>query len=161
MSMEAKRNKISQRVAKFSDQDIADAYKEIVDWKKTGILVEGSCKLREIDRTIREIIGSESVNYRLAEEAVLLEAGRRFYNLIEAKTRYADLKVGVKVWYVDFETGEIETGTISSVHFKGGKLDSFSVDFDCGDFDEFSGKAMGKDFFLREADAHTALRNGG
>ena len=124
-------------------------------------MTDGPCKLKEIEAAIREIIGWQGVHYREAEEAVLIEASRRFYNLIEAKAKYTDLKVGAKVWYVDFETGEIETGTLSGVYFKDGKLDSFSVDFDCGDFDEFLGKAMGKDFFLSGDDACAALRKWG
>lgn len=160
MSMEARHNKISQQMAKFPDLEIAAAYEDIINWKNAGVLTDGPCKLKEIEAVIREVIGWHDVHYREAEEAVLIEASRRFYNLIEIKAKYTDLKVGTKVWYVDFETGEIETGTISSVYFKEGKLDSFSVDFDCGDFDEFFGKAIGKEFFLSEDDACAALRNG-
>lgn len=160
--MKARKNKISQLTVKLSDQEIAAAYKNIVDWKSTGVLSDGPSKLEEIEKAIRDEIGWQGVHYREAEDAVLMEAGRRFYNLVEAKnSQYADPKAGSKVWYVDFETGEIETGKIFSVHFKDGELDSFSVDFDCGDFDEFYGSAMGEYFFVNEEDAHAALRKGG
>ena len=58
---------------------------------------------------------------------------------------------GTSIWYVDFEYGYIEKGTVFSVLYKDGKLESFSVDFDkSGDFDEFYGGALGKCFFLSE-----------
>lgn len=58
---------------------------------------------------------------------------------------------GTSIWYVDFEYGYIEKGTVFSVLYKDGKLESFSVDFDkSGDFDEFYGSAVGKCFFLSE-----------
>lgn len=81
--MEARKNRISQVVSEYSDQEIATAYKEIVDWKNSGVLADEPCMLKKIERAIREMIGSMSVDYRLAEEAVLVEAGRRFYNMVE------------------------------------------------------------------------------
>lgn len=58
---------------------------------------------------------------------------------------------GIPVWYVDFEYGYIEKGTVFSAQYKGGELESFSVDFDkSGDFDEFYGSAIGECFFLSE-----------
>lgn len=67
------------------------------------------------------------------------------------------LKKGDRVWYVDRENGELESGTVFLAAYKDGKLDSFSVDFDCGDFDEFSGVAWGKHFFGSEKVAKIAL----
>ena len=68
---------------------------------------------------------------------------------------------GSRVWYVDFDSGCIEIGTVFSAYYKDGKLDSFSVEFDNdGDFDEFYGSAIGDCFFLSEESAKTALVRG-
>lgn len=81
--------------------------------------------------------------------------GRKF-----TEEKYLNLKNGDDIYYVDRENNEIEHGTIYSVAFKDWKVDSFSVDFDCGDFDEFSGVALGVHYFTNEKDAEFALRNG-
>ena len=78
-------------------------------------------------------------------------------NLLEEK--YLNLKKGDDIYYVDRENNEIEHGIIFSVAFKDWKVDSFSVDFDCGDFDEFSSGALGVHYFTNEKDAEFALRN--
>ena len=64
---------------------------------------------------------------------------------------------GTPVWYVDGESGEIESGKILIPVYKNGELDSFSVDFDNGDFDEFLGSAWGTCFFGSEEQAKGAL----
>lgn len=68
------------------------------------------------------------------------------------------LKTGSPVWYVDHENGEIESGKVFIASYKDGKLVGFSVDFDCGDFDEFMGTAWGNCFFGSEKQAEAALR---
>lgn len=83
--MKARKNRIDQRVSLFSDEEIATTYKEIVVWKDTGVLPNGPCKIKEIEAAIREEIGWQGVHYREAEDAVLMEAGRRFYNSLEAQ----------------------------------------------------------------------------
>ena len=49
-------------------------------------------------------------------------------------------KKGDDIYYVD---DEIEHGTIFSISFKNGEIDSIAVDFDGKDFDEFYGSAFG------------------
>ena len=68
------------------------------------------------------------------------------------------LRKGTTVWYVDNETGEIEPAKVFIASYKDGKLDSFSVDFECGDFDEFVGSALGNCFFGSKEQAEAALR---
>ena len=68
------------------------------------------------------------------------------------------LRKGTPVWYVDNATGEIEPGKVFIASYKDGKLDSFSVDFECGDFDEFVGSALGNCFFGSKEQAEAALR---
>jgi hypothetical protein len=81
--------------------------------------------------------------------------GRKF-----TEEKYLNLKKGDDIYYVDQENNEIEHGIVFSVAFKDWKVDSFSVDFDCGDFDEFSGGALGKYYFTNKEDAEFSLRNG-
>lgn len=73
------------------------------------------------------------------------------------KKEIIPLSQGDSVWYANFETGEIEKGSVVSVRYKNGELDCFSVDFiESEDFDEFDGKAF---FALWEA-AELALSMG-
>lgn len=81
--------------------------------------------------------------------------GRKF-----TVNKYLNLQKGDDIYYVDRENNEIEHGIIYSVYFKDCNVDSFSVDFDCGDFDEFNGKALGVHYFINKEDAEIALRNG-
>lgn len=97
--------------------------------------------------TIYDIVGDMSLD--------------RFKEIVEAYyedrfvilSKEEPLKKGDKVWYVDKDNGEIESGTVFMSYYKDGKLDTFSVDFDCGDFDEFYGSALGDCFFRSEDEA--------
>lgn len=77
--------------------------------------------------------------------------------VIETEKKSEKIQKGEPIWYVDFESGEIEQGTIFGVKFINERLDSFSVDFGY-DFDEFLGDAIGRNFFLSKEDADAALR---
>lgn len=68
------------------------------------------------------------------------------------------LKKGDRVWYVDIENGALESGTVFVATCKDGKLDSFSVNFDSGDFDEFLGVAWGDCLFGSKKSAEEALK---
>ena len=46
------------------------------------------------------------------------------------------------------------------IYFKDGNVDSFSVDFENGDFDEFYGESIGKRFFLTKEAADEAFVKG-
>lgn len=73
---------------------------------------------------------------------------------------YTALRVGSPIWYVSFENGMIETGSIATIYFKDGRVDTFSVDFDVESFDEFLGTGLGTHFFMSEAAANDALVKG-
>ena len=105
--------------------------------------------------TIEDILGDDYDLDRLRE---LVEADREGRCVVLQKE--AELKKGDKVWYVDKENGEIESGTVFSVEYKDGKLFSFSVDFDCGDFDEFDGSAWGDCFFASMEVSENEIRGG-
>ena len=105
--------------------------------------------------TIEDILGDDYDLDRLRE---LVEADLDGRCVVLQKE--AELKKGDKVWYVDKENGEIESGTVFSVEYKDGKLFSFSVDFDCGDFDEFDGSAWGDCFFASMEVSENEIRGG-
>lgn len=102
---------------------------------------------------IEAIMGDDYDLDRLRE---LVEADRDGRCIILPKEE--KIKKGDKVWYVDKEDGELESGTIFLASYKNGKLDSFSVDFDCGDFDEFCGGAFGRYFFGSKEAAEASLK---
>lgn len=70
---------------------------------------------------------------------------------------YLNLRHGDDIWYSDIENQRVEHGTIHAISIKDGKVDSFSVNFDNGDFDVFSGGALGVHYFIHEVDAADAL----
>lgn len=70
-----------------------------------------------------------------------------------------DIKKGTPIWYVDFDSCEIEQGTVFSVRYDKDRLASFAVEF-ADDFDEFQGEALGVVFFLSESAAQAALVRG-
>ena len=69
-------------------------------------------------------------------------------------------KKGDDIYYVDNDLGEIEHGTVYSISYKDGKIDSIAVDFDGKDFDEFYGSAFGSCLFLNEKMAINKLISG-
>lgn len=112
----------------------------------SGVSIERLC-------AIEDILGDEYDIDRLRE---LVEADRDGRCVVLPKE--GTPKKGDKVWYVDMETGEIESGTVFLAHYNRGTLDSISVDFDCGDFDEFLGSAWGSCIFGNYKSAIAALK---
>ena len=70
------------------------------------------------------------------------------------------LAAGDDIYYADAENGFVEHGTVFVASYKDGRLDSFSVDFDDGDFNEFVGEALGRSFFKDKDDAAECVRKG-
>ena len=70
------------------------------------------------------------------------------------------IRAGTPLWYVDMENGAIEKATVETVSYKEGVLESFSAEFENGDFDEFIGSAIDDCFFRSEQQALQALKNG-
>lgn len=116
-----------------------------MDYKK---LIEKAARISDVD----DIIGDDYDIDRLRE---LVQADREGRCVVLPKEGI--LKKGDKVWYCDKETAEIESGTVVSAFYKNGKLKSFSVDSDSGDFDEFVGSAFGTCFFKSQEAAEAAL----
>ena len=90
---------------------------------------------RAFDRlaAIEDILGDE---YDLAHLRELIQADREGRRILISDAP----KPGDLVYYRD-EDGSKEYGVIGTVFCKDGKLDSFSVDFEDSDFDEFKGTA--------------------
>ena len=112
----------------FTGETIGEMYKN---------LIARAARISDVD----DIIGDGYDIDRLRE---LVQADREGRCVVLPKEGI--LKKGDKVWYCDKETAEIESGTVVSAFYKNGKLESFSVDYDSGDFDEFVGSAFGTCF---------------
>lgn len=70
---------------------------------------------------------------------------------------YLNLRNGDDIWYANEDDNVVEHGTIHHVSIKNGKVETFSVNFDCGDFDEFDGGGLGVHYFMHKIDAEDAL----
>lgn len=104
-------------------------------------------------KSVEDILGDDYDLDRLRE---LVQADRDGRCVIYPKEGV--LNKGDRVWYVDIESGVLESGTVFIVKYKDGKLDSFSVNFDSGDFDEFLGIAWGDCILGSKKSAEEALR---
>jgi hypothetical protein len=146
--MDVRTNKIAQAVAQFSTEDLNAAYKDIVQFRNTGVCPEG--KLRELELVVRNVMEQKGEVFRHTEDYILMEMARRFYNMTSPE-EYSSLKHGDPIFYLDDKTGDIEPGLVFTIRFKEEKIDSISVNFE-NDFDEFAGTALGKCLFrTREA----------
>ena len=88
---------------------------------------------------IEDILGDE---YDLAHLRELIQADREGRCILISDAP----KPGDLVYYRD-EDGSKEYGVIGTVFCEDGKLNSFSVDFEDSDFDEFKGEAWGSVVF--------------
>lgn len=77
---------IKQQVAMLSDEELAKAFGEIRDWKKSSILSKGI--VRNTHAVFEEHM-NEEMDLRLTEEAFLYEMGRRFTQEFEKREREA------------------------------------------------------------------------
>lgn len=107
------------------------------------------CRLNAIENILGE-------KYDLSRLRDLVQADRDGRCVIYPKEGV--LNKGDRVWYVDIESGVLESGTVFAVEYKDGKLDSFSVNFDSGDFDEFLGIAWEDCIFGSKKSAEEALK---
>lgn len=132
-------------------KQIEDILGDDYDLERLEVMMTQCMSMREEVSERFRITGSIPVE-RLRE---LVEADRNGRCVILPKE--VRLKKGDRVWYADRGNGELESGTVYMAVYKDGKLASFSVDFDCGDFDEFSGVAWGECFFGSKQAAEAAL----
>lgn len=93
-----------------------------------------------------------------ANSAIVSEIVQRWIDT--KKETQLPLVHGDDIYYADTENGFVEHGTVFIASYKDGRLDSFSVDFDDGDFNEFVGEALGHSFFKDKDDAAKAVKKG-
>lgn len=153
--MDVRKNKIARVVAQFSTEDLNAAYKDIVQLRDTGVCPAG--KLRELELVVRTAMEAENEVFRHAEEYILMEMARRFYNITNTDD-YASIQMGDPIYYLDSDSGEIEPGTVHGIYFKNGTVDTISVNFK-DDFDEFSGTGLGKSLFRSKEAARAFWQN--
>lgn len=113
----------------------------------------GGLEWNQLEIVFESIFGE---GYDLSRLRELVQADRDGRCVISPKEGV--LKKGDRVWYVDIENGALESGTVFVATCKDGKLDSFSVNFDSGDFDEFLGIAWGDCIFGSKKSAEEALK---
>ena len=154
--MDVRSNKIAQAVAKFSTEDLNNAYKDIVQFRNTGICPDG--KLRELELVVRDVMEQESEVFRHTEDYILMEMARRFYNITNSDD-YTSIQIGDPIYYLDSDSGEIEPGTVHGVYFKNGKVETISVNFE-NDFDEFDGDGLGRSLFRSQEAARAFWQKG-
>lgn len=154
--MEARQNKIAQAVAHFSNDELNAAYKDIVQFRNTGVCPDG--KLREIEKVVRDVMEQKSEVFRHTEDCILMEMARRFYNITNTDD-YTSLKIGDPICYLDSDSGDVEKGTVHGIYFKDGKVETISVNFE-DDFDEFDGVSLGKSLFRSEEAARAFWQKG-
>lgn len=148
-------------IASLTDFEIALVGQDILVWKSTGLLPSDS----ELAKVEKEIIKNlnltdPSSSMRITETIVMDEITRRFcISVAPYESEICPLRVNQDIWYTDEGTPTPEHGTIFSVSYnKDGSLDSFSVKFDMGDFDEFKGCAYLQNFFDTKEDAELRYR---
>lgn len=144
--------------SKLSTEELLECYAQ---WDRmqhhTGVCKDGL--LREIIDAYDEAGNEGRAPVRAACEDLLEEIARRWAEDNRAED-FTKLKHGSKVWYVDYEASEVEPGEIYLISFKDGVVDSFSVNFENGDFDEFVGSSLEKSFFASKNAANDALIKG-
>lgn len=154
--MEVCNNKIAKTVSQFSVEELNAAYKDIVEFRNTGICPDG--KLRELELIVRGVMEQKSEVFRHTEDYILMEMARRLYNATNTED-YAALKMGDPIYYLDSDSGEIEKGHVHGVYFKNGRITTISVNFE-DDFDEFDGKGLGTSLFRSEEAARAFWQKG-
>lgn len=99
-------------------------------------------EMRERLKMIEEILCGDKNEFDLDHLRELIRADREGRCILISDAP----KPGDLVYYRD-EDGSKEYGVIGTVFCEDGKLNSFSVDFEDSDFDEFKGKAWGSVVF--------------
>ena len=72
-------NWLRRMAMKLTDQQVATMFEEICILRETGVLPADAQELRQFGCEIRERIQSSSMELRMAEDALLFEMSRRFY----------------------------------------------------------------------------------
>ena len=72
---------LSQMVANKTDQQLATMYEEVCIFRKTGVIPKECQTLRDLAREIQAVTKADNIlELRMAEDALLYEMSRRYYN---------------------------------------------------------------------------------
>lgn len=71
---------LSQLVAKKTDQQLVTMYEEVCIFRNTGVIPKECQTLRDLAREIQAATKSDNIQLRMAEDALLFEMSRRYYN---------------------------------------------------------------------------------
>lgn len=78
-------NWLAQTIGQKNDNNLANLYTDIVEFRKTGLLSAHST-LRELSNELEKEMARPTTTFiRQLEDAVLYEMARRYYNLLQEK----------------------------------------------------------------------------
>lgn len=110
-------------------------------------------KMNAIEETVDSIYDDGKIDYdRLLE---LVEADKDGRCIVLPKE--CPIKIGERIWYADTTRRKIESGIVYFPIYKDGRLDTFSVKFDNGLWDDFFGCELETLAFTKEEDAKEKL----
>lgn len=78
---------LSQMVANKTDQQLATMYEEVCIFRKTGVIPKECQTLRDLAREIQAVTKADNIQLRMAEDALLYEMSRRYYNSLYIEQR--------------------------------------------------------------------------
>lgn len=76
---------VSNIVGSFTDVELCELFRDIVEFRKTGLLADGA-KLEKLNRKLRSTAEMPANMLKLAEYAVLFEMARRYHNQVNTAT---------------------------------------------------------------------------
>lgn len=153
--MNVRKNKMAQIVSKFSNEELCSAYKEILNCRETGELPSSNC-FQKIEKEIKMQCNIHNGCFHFVEQEVLLEIGRRFYNLINRENNHS-IGSGKTLWYINWKEHKIEKCTVFSAYYQNYNLSYFFVDFESGKFEKFNADDFEKLFFEEKEMAEQIL----
>lgn len=71
---------LSQMVANKTDQQLITMYEEVCIFRNTGVIPKECQALRDLARDIQAVTRADNIQLRMAEDALLFEMSRRYYN---------------------------------------------------------------------------------
>lgn len=79
---------LSQMVANKTDQQLVTMYEEVCIFRKTGVIPKECQTLRDLAREIQAVTKADNIQLRMAEDALLYEMSRRYYNSLYIEEKF-------------------------------------------------------------------------
>lgn len=79
---------LSQMVANKTDQQLVTMYGEVCIFRKTGVIPKECQTLRDLAREIQAVTKADNIQLRMAEDALLYEMSRRYYNSLYIEEKF-------------------------------------------------------------------------